>query len=264
MGIIYTILSIVISSIPIFLVYIFRKNVVLKVPIFSKNYTYEYLKRKYGYHKIKYNIFIVTNILFLFIFFYMIYNIINRCYSVNKYEYVILINSKYWVFPAIMCSVLGAIIIARKAIEKILKEDFPEFLILLYVEYGCYSLKDIIKEIYYINRRIKLWGNLIAIIIMIYSLAGFNMYTSISNNEIIVSSYGEFHSRKYIYSDIEEINETYINKYKNNGLGHNFTISFNDDYIWESQSKLNTLDSATDHKIMNFIEEKSGIKAKEN
>lgn len=264
MGVIYTILSVGISSIPVFLVYMFRKKVILKVPFFSKNYTYEYLKRKYGYYKIKYNIFIVSNIIFLFLLFYGSYNIINRWYSVDKYKYVILINSKYWAIPAIICSVLGAIIISRKIMEKILKDDFSEFLILLYVEYGCYSLTDIIKQMYYSNRNMKFLGNIIAVILMIYSLAGFNMYICINNDEIIVSSYGEFYSRNYLYTDIEEINYTYINKYNNSKLGHNFTLRFKDNYIWKSQSKVNTLDSAKDHEIMNFIELKSGIKAKEN
>lgn len=263
MGIVYGILTTVISSIPIFLIFMFRKSVILKVPILKKNYTYEYLKEKYSYYKRKYTIILVANILFFFIVFYMLYNVANRFYNINEQEYIVLVSSKYWAIPAAMYSVLSSYMVTRIIMERILGEDFTEFLILLYVECGCYNMTDIIKEIYHNNRKFKVWGNIIAIIMIVYSICGFNAYVKIEKDEIIISNYGEFNIHKYAYDDIETIRETYINNYNKNGLGHNFIVSFKDGYEWRSKDRLISVSSKEDNEMMAVIEARSGIKAKE-
>lgn len=264
MGVVYNILVFMLICLPFLLIRKYRSSVILKVPLFTKNYTYEELREKYSYYKIKYNILLSINIVFFSIIFYMFYNIVNRSYTIKEEGYIILVNSKYWIIPAIICAIFSAYIFVERLMESILNERFHEFLIYMYVEKGCLDIRTIIRRIYVSNKRIKVYGIVIGILISIYSLLGFYTYINVENDRIVINEYGSIKKQEYSYNEIKSIYHSYSSKISKNKLGHSFNITFYNNEELNSESKILYTSSEEDYKIMKYIEKKSKVVAKEN
>lgn len=259
MGVNYYVIATMIGIIPFLMVWAFRKKVILRVPLFNKNYTYEWLKEEYGYYKIKYNILLFVNSVLLFFSLYIIFNVITRMYSLSSEQFILVVNSKYWFLPSGIGAMMLSYIVSMKIMEKKLGERFGEFLILLYVEKGCLNIKDMIKMVYKRNKSAKIFGNIIALLISCYIFIGFFTYIYIDSNKIIISDYMKGEYSVYSYEDISSLKHKYSNRFTRNKLGHNFKIIFNDGNEISTESLLLEIDSKDDYILFEYVQEKSGV-----
>ncbi|MBL4933423.1 hypothetical protein [Clostridium paridis] len=247
-------MAITISALFFALLVYYRRTVLLELPEFKKNYSYEELEEKYknGYliFKILMIVLIVINSFIVFISFKMVSS---KLFSSADIIYSIRIE--YWILPAIVVSVPLSVILAKKIFKAILLEDYEELVIYIFARKGCLSIKSMILKNIYKNVVYKIVCRFLICIFFIYVLFGFSYFSEFGSDRIQLNEYNTLIQKNYEYDDIAYIIEKFA------WDGHRFVIVFKDGEKWSSKNILYNITSQDDYRYMKKIEERSGVKS---
>ena len=248
--------AIVFALIVSFVLEKYKTSIMLYIPKFKKKYIYEELKDKYSSYLAVYYLIVSIMYLILFLISNSFFQLVSSNIALNT-ENLLVVRKEYWIFPALIFSFHLSIILSRRLFRIILEENYEELIIYMFCRQRCFNLRDMILKIYSNVKLYKIYSKIISIVLSAYVFLGMLYYTDINEKTITVKKYLSLVGRKYSYSDVAFIFERYTWK------EHNFTVIFKDGSCWNSENLLMSNDSEKDYKLMNFLEEKSNIKARE-
>jgi hypothetical protein len=247
-------MALIISALFFALLVYYRRTVVLELPEFKKNYSYDELEKNY---KSRYLMLKVLMIILLIVdscvLFFGFQVVSSNIFLTTDIIYSI--RREYWILPAVTISVPLSVLLAKKIFKVILSDEYEEMVIYIFARKGCLSIKSMILKNIYKNVVYKIVCRFLICIFSLYVVFGLSYYSEFGREKIRLNKYNTLMQKKYEYDDIAYI----IDKFAWDG--HRFVIVFKDGEEWSSRNILYSVTSQDDYKYMKMIEERSGIRS---